>query len=81
MGKKWSIYLENRHRRGIMITVAVLINGQPIFTRSARNTGKMNTNGDYQYIIDTGDIIYHRREDGFVPLAKMMLDTIHDGDD
>ncbi len=63
-----------------MITVTVFINGSPIFTRSARNLGE-SSNGIYKYRVDTGDIIQHRRDDGFVPLVKMMLDTIEDIDE
>lgn len=61
-----------------MITVVVLINGQPIFTRSARNIGKAGypyTDNIYEYRVDTGDILFHSRIDGFVPLVKQMLDT------
>jgi hypothetical protein len=61
-----------------MITVVVLINGQPIFTRSARNIkdcgGKLT--GYCEYRVDTGDTLVHKRGEGFVPLAKRMLDTI-----
>lgn len=59
-----------------MITVAILINGQPIATRSAVNQRKQNKQGETLYITDAGTKIYHKREDGAVKLAKMMLDTI-----
>lgn len=62
-----------------MITVSVYVNGSPIFTRSARNLGK-SENGMHRYKVDTGETILHKREDGFVPLVKMMLDTISDID-
>jgi|GEM_PF-1651159 hypothetical protein len=63
-----------------MITVTVFVNGSPIFTRSARNCGE-SKDGLYRYKIDTGDVIYHKRDDGFVPLVKMMLDTVEDIDE
>lgn len=60
-----------------MITVAILINGEPILVRSARNLG--TEDGEtYSYKVDTGDIITHKREDGAVVLAHMLLDTIHE---
>jgi len=58
-----------------MITVSILINGQPIFTRSARNTDKVK-NKKTIYILDTGKEILHKRKNGAIKLAKMMLDTI-----
>lgn len=61
-----------------MITVSILINGKPLFTRSARNQGKENEKGWTEYILDTGEFIYHCREDGAVHLAKLMLDTINE---
>jgi hypothetical protein len=61
-----------------MITVVVLINGQPIFTRSARNLGIVDESHPNwcKYKTDSGQIVIHERKEGFVPLAKMMLDTI-----
>lgn len=58
-----------------MITVSILINGQPIFTRSAAQTGELRS-GWHEYTLDTGEKIKHKRPDGAVVLAKMMLDTI-----
>ena len=66
-----------------MITVSILINNKPIFTRTAV---RMELN-DYKgleeilppkvgYRVDDGSIIYHHPEDGAVKLAKEMLDTI-----
>mgnify|MGYP001027401118 CR=1 FL=1 len=57
-----------------MITVSILINGQPIYTRSAYRESEgveLNT-----YKLDTGERIYHKYDDGAVVLAKKMLDTI-----
>jgi hypothetical protein len=65
-----------------MITVSILINGHPIFTRSARNIGKGCKKGRSanllpdRYKLDDGTIITHHRENGAVYLAKMMLDHI-----
>lgn len=58
-----------------MITVAILINGHPIYTRTAVNI----TEGEEElntYKVDDGSIIKHNPEHGAVVLAKMMLDTI-----
>lgn len=60
-----------------MITVSIFINGKPIFTRSAhRRTKRWNKDGKYAYLVDTGETVYHKYEDGAVKLAKKMLDTI-----
>ena len=65
-----------------MITVTILINGQPLYTRSAVNVGEtseVNTGrGERRckYELDDGSVIHHWRHRGAVALAKMMLDTI-----
>ena len=59
-----------------MITVAILINGQPIMARSAVNTGSVDRSGSTVYKVDTGEIVRHKREDGAVPLAIQLLKTI-----
>lgn len=61
-----------------MITVSILINGEPIFTRTARNQSEVNDKKEHLYIVDDGSEIYHARKDGAVKLAKKMLDTIKD---
>lgn len=60
-----------------MITVSILINGNPILTRSAVNKGKL-ASGLIEYKCDDGSQILHRPEEGAVKLAKRMLDTIKD---
>lgn len=64
-----------------MITVSILINGNPIYTRSAVNVGhvKEATWGKERrcdYELDDGSHLQHSPSDGAVKLAKMMLDTI-----
>lgn len=59
-----------------MITVAILINGQPILARSARNTGKVLADGCTVYDVDDGSKVHHRREDGATKLAQKLLKTI-----
>ena len=58
-----------------MITVNILINGQPIFTRTAvrTHTGKMN-----HYACDDGTVIRHEYNHGAVKLAMKMLKTIQE---
>ena len=65
-----------------MITVVVYINEKPIFTRSARNITDKNVPACaiHKYKCDTGDILMHQRDKGFVPLVKKMLDTIDEKD-
>lgn len=62
-----------------MITVTILINGQPVYTRSAHRREQTVIKGKRStYKVDTGEIIEHDYDDGAVILAKKMLDTIHD---
>jgi hypothetical protein len=60
-----------------MITVCILINGQPIMARSAVNTGK-HRNGKVVYRVDDGGTLLHDPEDGAVELAKLLLGTIRE---
>lgn len=55
-----------------MITVSILINGKPIFTRTAVNRIKDGRG----YVLDTGETITHDPSKGAVPLAIKMLKTI-----
>jgi hypothetical protein len=60
-----------------MITVSILINGQPIFTRSAVNRGESAEHPELtRYEVDDGSWLLHKRSDGAVPLAIQMLETI-----
>lgn len=61
-----------------MITVTIQINGTTIYSRSARNTGRLDEKGQTAYDVDTGDVVFHKRSLGAVKLAKTLLDTIHD---
>lgn len=57
-----------------MITVAILINGQPIAARSA--VRKELKSGVGYYACDDGTTIQHRYDDGAVKLAIKLLRTI-----
>ncbi len=57
-----------------MISVAVLINGHPIYARSAVRRSSNGTESCYQ--VDDGTYVNHKPEDGAVVLAKKLLDTI-----
>lgn len=59
-----------------MITVAVLINGQPIVAKNAINQAEENEDGYTKYLTDGGDVVWHKRGDGAVTLAKKLLDCI-----
>jgi hypothetical protein len=69
---------QQKDRRGKVITVSILINGQPIFTRSARNNFEKNSNGETKYIADTGEVVWHKRDmrNGAIELSKKLLDLI-----
>ena len=66
-----------------MITVAILINGNPIATRSAHRLHEIVNDNDeafYKVGDDTlnGQIITHKPVDGPVALARKILNTIDD---
>jgi hypothetical protein len=62
-----------------MITVAILINSNPIMARSATNIGEVeDDSGCCRYQVDTGAVITHNPDDGAVALAKKLLDTIYE---
>lgn len=58
-----------------MLTVAILINGNPIMARSANNTGDRN-GSKVRYLVDDGSSLWHDPEDGAVSLAERLLGTI-----
>lgn len=60
-----------------MLTVAILVNGNPIMARSATNTGRAIT-GKIVYQVDDGSEILHDPEEGAVRLAVMLLGTIRE---
>lgn len=66
-----------------MISVVVLINGQPIVTRSAHRLHNIvDDNDEAFYKVDdttlNGKIINHKPVDGAVELAKKLLSTIEE---
>lgn len=61
-----------------MISVVILINGNPIMARSCVNTEKQTPDGSCIYRSDTGEQIIHNQKDGAVKLAMKMLRTIKD---
>lgn len=63
-----------------MITVAILINGNPIVARNAVNLARVNDKGETAYKTDSGEIIWHDPADGAVALAHKLLDLIKNDD-
>lgn len=60
-----------------MITVSIMINGQPIFTRSAHRRTKRHAKGNQQaYLLDDNSVVYHDIDKGAIPLAIKMLKSI-----
>ncbi len=59
-----------------MLTVAILINGNPLVAKNAINQAESNELGETKYINDAGEVIWHNPSDGAVVLAKKLLDTI-----
>lgn len=55
-----------------MLTVSILINGEPIFTRTVVN--RIEEKGGY--VSDDGTIIKHDPKDGAIALAIKALKTI-----
>ena len=64
-----------------MLTVAILINGNPLTARSCHNTGERDKRGRVRYRVDDGSDVWHDPDKGAVPLAKMLLDTIREEND
>lgn len=60
-----------------MITVAILINGNPLVARSARNTGDKKGK-KVRYRTDCRKNVWHNPDDGAVALAKKLLDCIEE---
>jgi hypothetical protein len=58
-----------------MLSVAICINGQPIFARTAVNQG-VQPSGYTKYLVDDGSTVLHKPEDGAVALAIHLLKTI-----
>ena len=61
-----------------MITVSILINGEPIFTRTAVNKGEAKSSVHTKYHLDSGNTVMHNPKHGAVKLAKLMLDDINE---
>ena len=59
-----------------MLTVAILINGNPLVAKNAINTQRLNEKGEIAYKTDSGEVIWHDSESGAVALAKKLLDLI-----
>jgi hypothetical protein len=55
-----------------MMTISILINGEPIFTRSVVN--RIKETG--YYISDDGKKIKHNPKDGVIPLAIKALQNV-----
>lgn len=59
-----------------MLTVAILINGNPLVAKNAVNKIEKNKRGQVKYLTDSGEVVWHDPKDGAVVLAKKLLDTI-----
>lgn len=55
-----------------MLTVSILINGHPLYTRSCfrEEEGK--------YRVDDGSVVLHSYNDGAIVLAHKLLDTMYE---
>jgi hypothetical protein len=61
-----------------MITVAIMINANPIITRTAVNKGEVPSAPHItKYHVDDGSTVHHKRGDGPVVLAKKILDNVN----
>ena len=59
-----------------MITIAILINGNPLLAINAINKSLENGDGQTLYLTTEGQKVWHKRSDGAVVLAKKLLDCI-----
>ena len=62
-----------------MISVSIFINNNPILTRSAVNSGRINhETRSTEYDLDDGSVVIHDPSQGATKLAIKMLETIKD---
>ena len=60
-----------------MISVSIFINNNPILTRSAVNSGRINhETRSTEYDLDNGSVVIHDPSQGATKLAIKMLETI-----
>lgn len=60
-----------------MLTVSISVNGQPLYTRSARRQENFVKKGQKAtYKTDAGEVIEFTYGDSIIELAKKILDTI-----
>jgi hypothetical protein len=59
-----------------MITVSISFNGNILYARSARRQEAIKSHKPNTYKTDAGEIIEHNYDEGVIPLAKKILDTI-----
>lgn len=59
-----------------MLTVAILINGNPLVAKNAVNQTRRNAKGQVAYKTDSGEILWHDPDEGAIALAHKLLDTI-----
>ena len=55
-----------------MMSVVILINGQPVMARSCRRIAK------WKYRVDDGTLLQHAESEGAVKLAIKLLKTVRD---
>ncbi len=61
-----------------MLSVAIMINGNPVMARSATKQDRRNPMDKRQtaYLVDDGSLVWHNPKDGAVALAVKLLATI-----
>lgn len=59
-----------------MLTITISFNGEPVYVRNARRQEDINHTGVNTYQTDAGVLIEHKYDEGVIPLAKKILDTI-----
>lgn len=64
-----------------MLSVAISVNGNAVIARSAhRRTARHSKGDESAYLLDSGELVYHNRDDGIVSLAIKMLQSINPDD-
>lgn len=58
-----------------MMTIAILVNNKPVYTRSAVRV-KDHPDGTSDYKVDTGEIVQHKPNEGILVLSEKLLKTI-----
>lgn len=59
-----------------LITVCILIDGNPVVARNALNLSEITPQGETKFRADSGEIVLHKKSDGIKSMAHKLIDLI-----